>query len=363
MAGRRTGPKVAFTDTPRTQTRERTVVSTHHLAHYRVGAELARYVRSQTGQGVTPVTALQAVVADIAATTPNLAIPLRDLVSRQGFQELIPLAGSGTGELQRKALVDDIRQLYHPDVVQALVEVLNGFLERDEEKDQRQIETRAEKQKPLVGQEKCSQTKINPWKPSNRSIQITGAVIGIIGLSFARLDLDQRDKLLGSLRVLPTEQQQQSVNTRVNPVSPGVTTFPLTVAEPNEEQLKDLLEAWLEGKYRLLADSRHLPPPPQSGYPLLSDLARNPQVEALERQKERNNSAGITEAVKISVESFTVLERSPNRIAAQATLRYSDEVRDRSSRVLSQTPDTTLTNTYVFARDDGRWLLASFKGD
>jgi hypothetical protein len=69
------------------------------------------------------------VVADLAATTPNLAIPLRDIVSRQGFQRLIPLAGSGTGELQRKVLVEDIRQLYHPDVVHALVDMLNGFLE------------------------------------------------------------------------------------------------------------------------------------------------------------------------------------------------------------------------------------------
>jgi len=123
-----------FTHTPTSQSRERTFVTSNHLAHYRVGAELARYVRSQTGQGVPPVTALQAVVADIAATTPNLAIPLRDLVSRQGFQVLLPLAGSGSGELQCKALVDDIRQLYHPDVVQMIVEVLSGFLECGGEK-------------------------------------------------------------------------------------------------------------------------------------------------------------------------------------------------------------------------------------
>lgn len=103
-------------------------MSTYQLAQYRVGAELARYVRSRTGQEALPVTALQAVVADITALTPDLAIPLSDLVSRQSFQVLIPLAGSGSGELQRKALVDDIRKLYNQDVVQSLVEVLNGFL-------------------------------------------------------------------------------------------------------------------------------------------------------------------------------------------------------------------------------------------
>jgi hypothetical protein len=65
--------------------------------------------------------------------------------------------------------------------------------------------------------------------------------------------------------------------------------------------------------------------------------------------------------VKTNVESFSVSERSPNRIAAQVTLRYSDERRSSSGAVLSQTPATSLTNTYVFARDGERWLLAAFK--
>jgi len=333
-------------------------VTTHHLAHYRLGAELAKYVRSQTGQGVPPVTALQAVVADIAATTPNLAIPLRDLVSRQGLQVLLPLAGSGSGELQCKALVDDIRQLYHPDVVQALVEVLNGFLERYGEKARPNAETERQKQVHLPSQIKKKKPTKEIWKPSQRTLEVTAMAFSVFTL--AGIFMSWQGEGLRSLRVLPAKQEQ-NVNTTVNPVSPVVTTFPLTVAEPSEAQLKDLLEAWLEGKYRLLEDSRLLPPPPQSGYPLLSDLARRTQVEKLERYKESNSMEGISMTVRTSVENFRVIERSPNRIAAQATLRYSDEVKDRSRKVLSQTPDTTLTNTYVFARDDGRWLLAAFK--
>jgi hypothetical protein len=84
-------------------------------------------------------------------------------------------------------------------------------------------------------------------------------------------------------------------------------------------------------------------------------------VEKLQRQEQTNRSAGVTETVKANVESFSVSERSPNRIAAQVTLRYSDERRSSSGAVLSQTPATRLTNTYVFARDGERWLLAAFK--
>lgn len=115
---------------PRAQTFEKTDMTNDRLDHYRIGAELARYVRTQTGRGSPPLSALQAVVTDLAATTPNLAIPLRDVVTRQGFQPLIPLAGSGRGDIHLKALVDDVHQLYNPNVVQALVEVLDGFLER-----------------------------------------------------------------------------------------------------------------------------------------------------------------------------------------------------------------------------------------
>jgi hypothetical protein len=93
----------------------------------------------------------------------------------------------------------------------------------------------------------------------------------------------------------------------------------------------------------------------------LTDLARSSQVEKLQRQEQTNRNAGVTQTVKANVESFSVSERSPNRIAAQVTLRYSDERRSSSGAVLSQTPATSITNTYVFARDGERWLLAAFK--
>jgi hypothetical protein len=65
--------------------------------------------------------------------------------------------------------------------------------------------------------------------------------------------------------------------------------------------------------------------------------------------------------VNAAVESFSISERSPRWIAAQVTLRYSDERRDSGGQLLEQTASTTLRNTYVFARDGERWLLAAFK--
>ncbi len=339
---------------------EKTFVSTNHLANRRVGAELARYVRTQAGHGGLPVTALQAVVADLSATSPNLATPLREVVSRQVFQPLIPLAGSGRGELQLKALIEDICQLYHPDVVQSLVEVLNGFLELDEGRVRQKVETEREKPIPLASQNTKKEAKRGIWKPSTRSLGITGMALGV--LAMARILISWQGEEAGTLRTLPTKQHQ-AVDVTANPVSPVATTYPLTVAEPSEAQLRDLLEAWLEGKSRLLGDSTLLPPPSQSVHPLLSDLARSNLVDNLQRHREKNDMAGITETVNISVERFKVIKRSPSYVAAQVTLRYSDEQKDRNRKVLSRTPSTVIANNYVFARDDGRWLVAAFKSD
>jgi hypothetical protein len=178
-----------------------------------------------------------------------------------------------------------------------------------------------------------------------------GAAVVVIALG-GWLLLRPRTQPAQPLPVQPAEQAQPPA-TPPTPPAPVAPSFPLTAADPSETQLQELLEAWLEAKAAVLAGG-NAPLP-------LTDLARSSQVALLQRQEQANRSAGATETVKASVESFSVSERSPNRIAAQVTLRYSDERRSSSGAVLNQTPATSLTNTYVFARDGERWLLAAFK--
>jgi len=180
------------------------------------------------------------------------------------------------------------------------------------------------------------------------ALPAAGGAVLVIALG-GWLLLRPRSQPAQPLPVQPSEQAQAPAA----PPPPVAPSFPLTAADPSETQLQELLEAWLEAKAAVLAGS-NAPLP-------LNDLARSAQVALLQRQEQANRSAGATETVKASVESFSVSERSPNRIAAQVTLRYSDERRSSTGAVLSQTPATTLTNTYVFARDGERWLLAAYK--
>jgi len=182
------------------------------------------------------------------------------------------------------------------------------------------------------------------------ALPAAGAAVLVIALG-GWLLLRPRTTSVQPLPVQPAEQAQPQPEPEPAPTpAPGI---PLTAADPSEAQLQELLELWLGAKAAVLAGK-----PPAVA---LKDLARTNQLEQLRRQEQANQRAGITETVTAVVESFSITERSPRRIVAQVTLRYSDERRDSGGKRLAQTPSTTLRNTYVFGRDGDRWLLAAFK--
>lgn len=94
----------------------------------RIGADLARFVRQQGGQ-LPSASALQGVVADLVAGQAELLLPLRDLVNRPTFRALAGLAGSGSGVVQRDALLQELRSTYAPGLLASIRETLNGFLD------------------------------------------------------------------------------------------------------------------------------------------------------------------------------------------------------------------------------------------
>ena len=131
------------------------------------------------------------------------------------------------------------------------------------------------------------------------------------------------------------------------------SSLPLTTTEPDDAQLKALLDAWLQAKASVLAGKAAAQP--------LTDLARPLQIQRLESQQRENRSRGEVERFDASVQSLQIRERSPKRIAAAVSLRYSDQRSDASGRVLSRTPAGELRNLYVFARDGQTWRVAAFR--
>lgn len=96
--------------------------------HRAIGGRLAVVLRQSQGQQKTPA-ALQAIAADLLGERTELLVPLKELVSRPGFRQLITKAGSGSGAVERRALLVDLEKTFSPAVITALEELLAGFLD------------------------------------------------------------------------------------------------------------------------------------------------------------------------------------------------------------------------------------------
>lgn len=93
-----------------------------------IGNRLAQVLR-QRGGPLPPPAQLQGMAADLLGSHTELLLPLRDLINRPAFVAVAAKAGSGSGALQRDALLQELSSTFAPGLMEALAEVLNGFLD------------------------------------------------------------------------------------------------------------------------------------------------------------------------------------------------------------------------------------------
>jgi Flp pilus assembly protein TadD len=123
------------------------------------------------------------VIADLTASYPDLAAPLRDLTGRQAFHALMPFALSGRGAIQRDALIQEISRIYHPEMVVMVEDVINGFLETTDGISRSLLEetTRTAPAEPISEPSRTNERP--PVTPPSRSLkpQLT-AIAGLLAL-------------------------------------------------------------------------------------------------------------------------------------------------------------------------------------
>lgn len=149
----------------------------------------------------------------------------------------------------------------------------------------------------------------------------------------------------------PVTAPGQPISAASSPATRLRPSLPLRTANPDLNQLRELLESWLAAKARVLAGM-----PVQSD---LDELARSTAIEVLMQERTNDRQQGQTQHLKVSIRDLVIEDRTPSRIAVVATLLYSDEIREGSGRVVERTPEITLRNEYVFARDDGTWRFVA----
>jgi hypothetical protein len=138
--------------------------------------------------------------------------------------------------------------------------------------------------------------------------------------------------------------------------APGATQaqLPLLTEQPSTEQVRGLLEGWLSAKAAVLAGQQPAVP--------LDRLARDAQLQRLAAEQRQDKALNQTQRITAKVVGFQIEESSANRIAALATIDYTDQRLDAAGQPVGQpTRLTALRNRYVFGRDQGTWRLVSFQ--
>jgi hypothetical protein len=118
--------------------------------------------------------------------------------------------------------------------------------------------------------------------------------------------------------------------------------------------VRGLLEGWLSAKSAVLAGQQPAVP--------LDRLARDAQLQRLAAEERQDKALIQTQRITAKVVGFRIEESSANRIAALATIDYTDQRLDAAGQPVGQpTRFTALRNRYVFGRDQGTWRLVSFQ--
>lgn len=95
--------------------------------YHQIGGKLSAYIR-RTDPSTQQI---QGFLADLLSAD-ELLIPMRDVVSRPSFASLRELSGTGSGLVQRDALLSDLSRSYLPKVIGHVKSLLDGMLDTPE---------------------------------------------------------------------------------------------------------------------------------------------------------------------------------------------------------------------------------------
>ena len=140
-----------------------------------IGEQLSQYAKAW-GSDPAGTKKLEALVADLAPNDPDLRSALKVVASRDGFQKLLSLSGSGKGQIEKQAFLSDLSTVFAPQAIEATDAVLCGVLNLP-------LETpKGEKPSPGASEQLQAKTPEEDTEPRPRTRSLRqhskGALIG-----------------------------------------------------------------------------------------------------------------------------------------------------------------------------------------
>ena len=200
--------------------------------------------------------------------------------------------------------------------------------------------------------------------PNRLSWVVASAVVGLVAALAAAVMLRPRETAPVVLQPEPDHQDavepkssaQDSAILKpqaiLQPEASAVAAQlqPLLNDEPDDAQLRILVQGWLHSKALALQGK-----PSQ-----LPVVARQRLIDQVDQERAAAVAARNNTVVNASVTSLDVVSRQPRRIELQAQVAYSDSTTNRSGTVVDRTEPGSLTITYILGRDGDQWKLTAY---
>lgn len=119
-------------------------------------------------------------------------------------------------------------------------------------------------------------------------------------------------------------------------------SIPLTSLDPSNQEIKSLVESWLEGKADILNGSESQ---------FLSSVARTSLFNRVIEQRKKDKLLGQRQIINADITSINIVQKSDRRIAADVELDYQDKLISSSGEILSETVIPSLKVKYIIGKN------------
>ncbi len=198
-----------------------------------------------------------------------------------------------------------------------------------------------------------SGTIIKSFQRKNASINLNLSLVKTKSIS------KELDKQVPKIKVLKSlEIKNESKNIKAFPKdklnltrSESSSFYPLVEKNPNNSQVKKLIQFWLKGKAQILAGEEN-----QS----LSKVARDNLVDIVNSQRQEDKTLQEFQLINAKINSITIKQTSEIRIEALTEIMYEDKRLKLSGQIIEQTKPSVLKINYILGKRDNQWELIDF---
>ena len=207
---------------------------------------------------------------------------------------------------------------------------------------------------------------------------ISGTAIGVLNLrirSNQKISSD-KDLISNPIEVAPKEikplitegnaaiQARKEVSKAINDFNEEVENInkigstsivnsftPLTSNDPNNEQIRSLIDKWLRTKSNVLsgADSQDF-----------SKFVRPKLANRVFEERKKDKALDEKQIINASISSLKIISKTSKRIAANVELSYKDQRINSKGEIVSETVIPSLKVRYILGRDKDIWRLVEY---